>query len=57
MSKSIFSYIEKDHRANKLKEKYSLCLKIFNKQKNGSLKTFKEWIQGIDSKKFVLKYK
>ena len=57
MSKSIFSYIEKDHRANKLKEKYSLCLKIFNKQKNGSLKTFKEWIQGIDSRKFVLKYK
>ena len=42
MSKLIFSYIEKDHRANKLKEKYSLCLKIFNKQKNGSHKTFKE---------------
>ena len=57
MSKLIFSYLEKDQRAYNLKENNSFELKIFNKQKNGSLKIFKEWIQGLDSKKFVLKYK
>lgn len=57
MSKLIFSYLEKDQRAYNLKENNSFELKIFNKQKNGSLKISKEWIQGLDSKKFVLKYK
>jgi hypothetical protein len=42
MSKLIFSYLEKDQRAYNLKENNSFELKIFNKQKNGSLKISKE---------------
>jgi len=48
---------EKDHRASYRGQNPFLRIKISNKQRNGSKKKYKEWVQILDWKNYILKFK